>query len=363
MRTAADRILLGIAALALAGPTAAQAGPGRCPDIEGTFILAGDSAAANNALRALGGGAGSVVGGSLTIGGSSKGTLRLSFRYPQPHAFSRPLEWTLNNPADFKCEDGWLVTNRPVNASRLLKNGTFDGRATARFAPTAGGLNVEVRFKGSESARIYSYDSAKIDVPVPWSRAAATDQLMWPEGAEVAFRRAPEASSRGAESGAVAQARRLLGSTGLTVGDVVVTETAVRAKVVASPEQLARLEDKLRAAGVVYQVPESPVFSSSPYFVDIVMPQQPGATSLPSLRWVEQELKYWLHPSASVHKVDCRDGACTAQLGLLSGLSAEDAVPRLRTMSKAFSEVRVLADTETTRSPSLRVVDVQLRLR
>lgn len=342
---------------------AAHAGPGRCPDIEGTFILAGDPAAANNALRALGGGSSTVVGGSLTISGSSKSAQRLSFRYPQPDEFSRPLEWTLNNPADFKCEDGWLVPNRPVDASRLLKNGSFDGRATARFAPTAGGLNVEVRFKGSESARIYSYDSAKIDVPVPWSRAAATDRLTWPEGVEVVFRRAPVVPARAAESAPAAEARRLLGSTGLTVGDVVADEAAVRAKVSATPQELTRLEDRLRAAGVVYQVPESPVQTASAYFVNLVLPQRPGATSLPSRRWVEQELTYWRHPAADVNKVDCRNGACIAQVGLRSGLSAEDAVARVRSMSKAFSEVRVLPDTESTLSPSLRVVDVQLRFR
>lgn len=363
VRTTVARILPRFAALALACPLVAVAVPARCPDIEGTFILAEDSAASNNALRTLGGGSGAVPGGSLTIKGSAKGTLLLSLRYPRPDEFSRPVEWSLNNPSDFKCDDGWLVPNRPVDASRLLKNGAFEGRATARFAPAAGGLSVEVRFKGSESARIFSYDSAKIDVPVPWSRAAATDHLTWPEGAEVVFRRAPVASARAAEPVPVADARRLLSSTGLLVSDVVAEETQVRAKVSTTPQQLARLEDKLRAAGVAYQVPESSVQTGSAYFVNLVLPQRPGATSLPSRLWVEQELTRWRHPSSDVNKVVCRDGVCIAQLGLRSGLSVEDATARLRSLSTAFSEVRVLPDTENTLSASLRTVDVQLRPR
>lgn len=363
MRIAAACILPKFVALALACPLLAIAGPSRCPDIKGTFILAGDTAASNDALRTLGGGRGTVEGGSLTIKGSAKGTLQLSFRYPRPDELSRPVEWSINNPSDFKCDDGWLVPNRPVGASRLLKNGAFDGRTTARFAPTAGGLSVEVRFKGSESARIFSYDSATIDVPVPWSRAAETDHLTWPEGAEVVFQRDPMVTARAAESLPVADARRLLSSTGLLVGDVVAEEAAVRAKVSTTPQQLTRLEDKLRAAGVVYQVPESPVQTGSAYFVDLVLPQRPGTASQPSRLWVEQEVMRWRHPSSDVNKVVCRDGICIAQLGLRSGLSAEEAAARLRSMSKAFSEVRVQPDTENALSASLRIVDVQLRPR
>lgn len=345
----------------LACPLAALAAPSGCPDVRGTFTVNGDPAVVSDALRALGTGGGDAAGVSLTLSGSAQATLRLSVMPARPDRFSRPTEWTLSNPADFRCEGGWLVLSRPVTASRRVKDGLFSGRSIVRLAPAAGGdLQVEVRFKGGETTRIYSYDSATIDLPLPWSRTAATDRLAWPEGRVPVFRPELEAV---VEPARVAQARQLLGSTGLRVGDVVADETAVRAKVSATPRELVRLEDKLRAAGVAYEVPESPVQTASAYAVNLVLPLRHGAPSQPSRLWVEQELTYWRHPSADVNKVDCHDGACIAQLGLRGGLSPEDAVQRVRAMSTAFSNVRVLPDTERALSPSLRVVDVQLRPR
>ncbi|WP_056192122.1 hypothetical protein [Pelomonas sp. Root1237] len=361
MSAGAGRIALRFAMLAMACPLAAFAAPPSCPEVTGSFTVNGDPAVVSDALRALGTGGGDAAGASLTLSGSPRATLRLSVMPARPDRFSRPTEWTLNNPADFRCEGGWLVLSRPVTASRRVRDGLFSGRSIVRLAPAAGGdLQIEVRFKGGETTRIYSYDSATIDLPLPWSRAAATDRLAWPEGLVAVFRPEPAPV---AEPARVAEARRLLGSTGLRVGNIVADETAVRAKVSATPRDLVRLEDKLRAAGVAYEVPASPVQTASAYVVDLVLPQRPGATSQPSRQWVEQELTSWRHPSADVNKVDCRDGACIAQLGLRSGLSAEDAVQRVRSMSQAFSDVRVLPGTERALSPSLRVVDVQLRPR
>jgi hypothetical protein len=348
--------------LALSCPLAALARPAACPDVLGSFIVQGGPALADDALHALGfGGGANAIGASITLSGAPQTTLRVSFMPAQPDPFSRPTEKTLNNPADFHCEGGWLVFKRPVSAYRNIKGSAFAGRSIVRATRVGGAdLSFELRFKGREETRIYSYDSATVDLPLPWSRAATTDHLAWHEGAVAVFRPPPAAV---VEPDRVAQARRLLGSTGLLVGDVVADEAAVRAKVSATPQALLRLEDKLRAAGVIYQVPESPVQTGSAYFVSLVLPQRPGAASQPSRQWVEQELTYWRHPASDVNKVDCRDGVCIAQIGLRSGLGAEDAAARVRAMSKAFSEVRVLPDTERALSPSLRVVDLHLRPR
>jgi hypothetical protein len=114
---------------------------------------------------------------------------------------------------------------------------------------------------------------------------------------------------------------------------------------------------------VAYQVPVSPVQTASAYFVEVVLPRNPGAVSQPSRLWLEQELTRFLPGAASVNRVEWQDGAWTAQLGLLNGLGAEDALQRLRSTSKAIAEVRVQPGSERALSPSLRVVEVRLGLR
>ncbi|MGM9481465.1 hypothetical protein ACS5PN_09770 [Roseateles sp. NT4] len=374
------------AALVLASPLAALAAP--CPQFEGSFTLQGEAAAVGDALRALGTDRTDTVGGNLTLSARSGSPLRLSFDPPATDRPRQAIEWALNSPADFRCEKGWLVMARAVEASR----GVFEGRSTVRIAPGADGigLQVEVSFKGRESARIYSYDSAKIDVPLPWSRKSVTERLLWNGASIVAWRgklpasalesaptptparapapshapptsRAPAAAA--AESAGVKQARQLLGRTGLLLADVTADEAALRAKVQATPAELARLEDTLRAAGVAYEVPVSPIQTGYAYFVEVVLPQGTGATSQPSRLWVEQELQRFLPSYASVNRAEWRDGAWIAQLGLINGLKPEDALQRLRGSSKAFSEVRVLPGTERVLGPAMRFVDVQLRPR
>ena len=137
----------------------------------------------------------------------------------------------------------------------------------------------------------------------------------------------------------------------------------MRAQVLATPDQLARLEDALRASGVAYAVPVSPVQTASAYFVEVVLPRAPGAASRPSRLWVEREVTRFLPSGASVNKSDWQDGAWIAQLGLLNGQGAEDALQRLRAGSQAFSDVRLLPGTERALSGSMRVVDVRLRPR
>ena len=68
----------------------------------------------------------------------------------------------------------------------------------------------------------------------------------------------------------------------------------------------------------------------------------------------------FLPGGASVNKSDWQDGAWIAQLGLINGQGAEDALRRLRSGSQAFSDVRVLPGTERALSGSMRVVDVRL---
>jgi len=360
-------------ALALAWPLASLAAPS-CPEFEGDFSIQGDPIAAGDALRALGAGRTDAVGGMLSISARSGAPLRLNFTPAQTDRPRQAVDWALRSPADFRCEKGWLVMYRDIETNR----GNFEGHANVRIAPgrNGGGLQVEVSFKGRESARIYSYDSAKVDVPLPWSRKSATEQLFWPGGSLVAWRGklpgsaletapmpvpAPAPAMPTADSAGVKQARQLLGRTGLMLNDVTADETAVRAKVRATPTQLARLEDALRADSVAYEVPISPVDTGSAYFVEIMLPQRPGAASRPSRLWVEQELQRFLPPYASVNRAEWQDGAWTAQLGLINGLKAEEALQRLRSSSKAFKEVRVLPGTERALSGSLRVVDVQLR--
>lgn len=377
VRVTSDRISPRFAALALASPLAALAAPA-CPQFEGSFSIQGAPAVAGDALRALGADRRDAVGGNLTISARSGAPLRLSFDPPPADRPRQAVDWALNSPADFRCEKGWLVMARAVEASR----GAFEGRSTVRIAPDmdGGGLQVEVSFKGRESARIYSYDSAKVDVPLPWSRKSVTERQVWSGASLVAWRGklpesalesapmpapapAPSPVAAVAESAGVKQARQLLGRTGLMLNDVAADETAQRAKVRATPAELARLEDALRAVGVAYEVPVSPVQTGSAYFVEVVLPQRTGAASRPSRLWVEQELTRFLPPYASVNRVESQDDTWTVQLGLINGLKAEDALQRVRTSSKAFSEVRVLPGTERALGPALRVVDVQLRAR
>jgi hypothetical protein len=367
-----------LAALSLACPAAAWAAPG-CPQFEGSFALAGQPHVLDEVLLTLGAGRSDfAVGGLITIAAWSGKPLRMSFTPAQPDSRSAPANWVLNNPAGFRCEKGWLVMDRSAEKSR----DGFDGRVAVRIAPAkdGGGVQVDIDIKRRESIRIFSYDSAKVDLPLPWS-STSTERLTWPGGDIVVWQgkpppgftsepmpappiaRVPRTAPESGEPDALAQARQLLRRTGLTLGEVTADGTATRAQVLATPATLAKLEDTLRAAGVTYQVPVSPVQTASAYFVEVVLPRTPGADSQPSRLWLEQEMTRFLPGAASVNRVEWQDGVWTAQLGLLNGLAVEDALQRLRSTSKAVADVRVQPGTERALSSSLRVVEVRLSLR
>jgi hypothetical protein len=98
---------------------------------------------------------------------------------------------------DFDCEAGWVVLRAALPAMRgkggEARTGTSSVRLRSQELASAT-LEVEVTFKGRRRISLFGYDSASLDLPVPFSATTLRDTMQLPWAGPVATD--PEAQTR-----------------------------------------------------------------------------------------------------------------------------------------------------------------------
>lgn len=358
-------LTLGLTAAALAAGPTRQAQD--CPDLSGHYRVTGDGPARTEALAALHAGMAGFTGGELVLSQLPGGGLGVQTRSGPKGALTASPGGPLMAGKDFSCRNGWLVVQQTQSAARRVEEKWYEGRSTVSLRGGGpGGLAVEVRFAGGQRTTVYQYDSARISLPKPGTGTALVETLRWPDIGEPApaeTRIEPPAP----EPQAVLAARRqltpaVLGNVRLgplkPLGDgVQVTLTASRS------DDVARLEDRLRAAGLAYEMKTQPVWSNNAWTLQLLLRADGGGSKRdwrPSTHRVQQELRN-LGPMATADKVDAVDGDYVATVTLLGTQRVEDAVARLKANSTLFSQVDVI--DESMRADGSRVRTARLRLR
>jgi hypothetical protein len=99
---------------------------------------------------------------------------------------------------DFDCEAGWVVLRAALpamrgNSGEARITGTSSVRLRSQVL-TSAALEVEVTFKGRRRISLFGYDSASLDLPVPFTATTLRDTMQLPWAGPVATK--PEAQTR-----------------------------------------------------------------------------------------------------------------------------------------------------------------------
>lgn len=233
----------------------------------GLYRVTGEDPALREALQALGYGTQGVAGSQLTITSGTGGALDVALR---GNDAGHPLEFS----TQYSCTDGWMVFKAPLPARR----GGYAGMSTVRLKRGADALEVEVTFTGRRWLTLFSYESAYVGVPLPFTGTTITRALQWPVD-QVPERLADPARPPPERTELVA-ARKLLDEsllpgvalTGMEPrGDGVLVH--LRAP---QADDVRQFEQRLRAASIDYEIARAPVWSDRWYSFDIVVWPQRG---------------------------------------------------------------------------------------
>ena len=207
----------------------------------------------------------------------------------QPHA-------TLSFGADYDCKDGVVSLLAPFDDGRKSDNGYLEGTTVVSMRRgSGGGLAFTLQFTGVQRSTLYSYDSARISVPLPLTRRrlVETAEVMPahlapppPDPAMVARKRAEELTLASLSS----KVRSLTGaSIGVTEAKAEGTLLYLRAS---STDAMLRIEDSLLTSDLPYEVVGEPYWAGSVYtFKILVRSERGGAVRRPSAFRVEKELE------------------------------------------------------------------------
>ncbi len=341
--------------VACSGPPCALAAPqAACPDLSGRYrVAASRTPAQADLLRAL-----QITAQAgeddLKLESAAGGVLTLQL-LPARAVGAAPDVRTLFRGSDFECRDGRVVLKTPVASARQAGSAHLEGGSTVRLARSAdGSLAIEVSFSGSERADLYRYDSARISVPRPFSGRMQVERFSWPPADRLPPPAQPEAPSPAAlrEDETRVRMTGLLGSG--RVGFVKTVAGGVRVQLRATRgEDLVAAEDRLRAAGLPFEIEREPVWSGNTYLAEIRLPDAPGAGAgpgRPSAFRVAAELNRLLPAGAHAEKVRRLGESYVADVLLLQGDGAglAESVPRRSTMVARV----VLLPPDAQRPPS-----------
>lgn len=366
---------LGLIALALAlqaGSEAAEPSARAreaCPDVTGTYRVADFGAAMGDAIKALGIPSAGFTGSQVRLSGPAEERLGLWVRSGSSGALPAQPTRILQNGPDYTCKEGRIVITREAEASRRTDQAWLEGRSTVRIARSGrGGLAIDVVFKGRQRSTLYSYDSARVSVPLPGTGQTLAEAIRWPDISEPDTTAQPVAPPP--EPKALVSARRMLDSK--IVGNVILGGLRVNGDAVAvtlkalRSEDAVKLEDRLRAAAIPYQVKVSPVWTNNAYYLEIlVWPEGggPGNAWRPSAHRVEQELSRLANPMVDVAKVETAGDGYVATLHLMGQETPENVIARLKATTSLFSEITLINESVRIDAPKVRIAQLRLRVR
>ena len=286
------------AALALTSAPQARADRGAanarqaCPDVAGHYRVAGFisfSDALADTLNALGATSASYPGSEVKLSGRAEEGLSAWVKSGPTGAMSTSPRFVLVNGTDFSCKDGWIILNRAARANRRTDQGWHEGQSSVRLAPGhGGGLTIQTTFTGSQQSNLFAYESARISVPKPFTSITLSESIRWPDISEPDTEN-PTPIEVPPEPTAALKVRQMLDAKVLgnaMLGGLRVHGNAVLVSLkVPRSGDVVRLEDRLRAAAISYEVKVPPIWSDNSYHMELlVKPARaelayPGATN------------------------------------------------------------------------------------
>ena len=256
-----------------------------CPHFSGIYAISGEARVVDNVLRILGGDRSDYVGGTLNITADESGRLTLLARPQIIDALKTYEMRILLSPRDYSCKGGWIVMNSLQKFSRSVEWSMYEGLITLRFKPLVtaydDSLQLELAFKGHKTINLFSYDSASIDIGIPWSRYSETTKLEWEQTASrvtTLLSAQPPMVATPAEPPAVQQLRLSLTPAmlqGIQLNDLAPTARGVIARISARHvQELDALEKRMRTAGLVFAIEDKPVWTSQSqsYLLEVMFP-------------------------------------------------------------------------------------------
>lgn len=344
--------------------------PAGCPDVAGVYRPTGGGYAAADLVKALR--ITVYLGSKVQLDGRPEDGLEVRVTSSAKEALPKRPTVVLQHRKDFTCAEGQLVFSGIRQASRKNEQGWYEGTSTVRITPSGGGLGVEVVFRGSQREVLYSYDSARISVPKLGTGTVLRESLRWPSDAEAEAQTPAVAEPElpPPEAPEVVRTRALLDAKVLgnvrwvaaaPKGDSVLVTLNAR-----SNDDVARLEDRLRAASISHTMKVSPIWTNNAYHLQIlVWPDGQGlaGTQRPSTHRVQQELLRAQDPMVTVRKVDDLGDGYVATVDIVGGATVESYVARLGANSGMFSDIRVFSESASAQAPGRRVARLGLVLR
>ncbi len=368
-RSARGAAALGLLTLA-ALPAWSQGRAGACPDVSGHYRMGDHGRGQGDVLKALhatmAGFLGSEVALDMGVDGNniavriksgSNGTLS-----------ARPVH-VLAKGVDFDCSNGWVVLRQAVPAQRKEEAIFLEGSASVRMAPASGpGLNIAVTFSGSQRSTLYSYDSARLSLPKLGTGVTQTETLRWPDITEPGPPPEPVAPPK---SRAELDTQRMLQPLlhPVQLGGLRPQGDAVLASLSApTSAQAAQFEDRLRQAGVPYEMKAAPIWSNGGYTMELLIRPAQGASastpSRPSPLRVTQAMNGAMHEAGLyVTGVEADGDAYVATLSVVGRPDVQRAIARLKLNADMIAVVVPLSETPDALHPDVRIARWKVLLR
>ena len=343
------RVVTFAVAMALGLSAPAQAAQD-CPDLAGHYRVDGFGPVLGDALKLLGLQMAGFQDSEVKITGQTDTALQFWIKSGKSSPMSTQPTRTLTHGLDYVCAGSSIVLKGSTSASRQTDAGWLEGQSSVSLSRSGEGLGLAASFHGRERTTIYSYDSARVSIPKFGTGQTLGGGIRWPNISEpkpVEYVPVPESET-------VQAMRRMLTPSllgGVNLGGLQDSGDRVLASLNArNSDDVLAFEDRLRAAGIAYDVKRAPVWSNNGYSMQFVFAAGTGEATPawhPSAFRVQQEIERMQHPMVSVSKVEDQGDAYVATLDVIGMESTEMILKRLRLNTTMFRDIEVLDDTPT----------------
>ncbi len=332
-----------------------------CPSLDGRYHLSGEDHVVEVALAALASPREVSRRSAIALHGPSGGELVVALRGDLSSDWPMDGGVRLREGSDFRCDAAGVHLLREARTQRWRgeDDSRYSGTATVSLSrPRDGGLQLRVRFEGSQRITVYSYDSATASVPKPFSSRRFDESLYWPvwSDADDRIRRPPAPEPAPVQALRKQLDGQLLGNVQMGTPTAVADGMLVRFTAARSGDVIA-FEDRLRAAGIRYESREAPVWSNNRYEMAFLVDLSGSGSSLPSPLRVEHELRRLAPPLADLLALRSDGDVYIARLRLVDSPRPDALLARLRQHSSLFAEIALLSD------PAVPAGELQLTLR
>lgn len=346
--------------LALALPAISGGAAATCPDLSGRYHLVGKTHEVDVVLAALASPREAYRRSAIALQGPQRGELVVTLRGGLTADWPQRASARLQEGRDFRCEDGSLQLLHAAQSERWPGEDDSWYRGTASIRLNRhhdGGLQLQLGFEGHQTIDLYSYDSARVGVPKPFSARRFDQRLYWPAWTDHddQIRRPPAPEPAAVQALRRQLDGRVLGNLQMGTPEAVAGGMLVRFTAPRSDDVVA-FEDRLYAAGVRYESRMPPTWTNNRYEMSyLIRDSDHRGASWPSPLRVEHELRRLGRPLAELVTLDSGTEGYVATLRLVGAGRAEVLLARLRQHAALFAEVDLLDDDDAAATGELRL--------